>query len=1180
MSYSDYFNTDKLKDLVEKFIQDPKKSQYSEQDVKTKYILPLIEILGWNIHSLDQVKEESPAGPGFVDISLRIYSIPKILVEAKKFGKLDGTRQRRGKKITWEIQTLEYAYSLQTDWCILTNFEELRLFFTPANTPTKAKIVVLKYNDYLTNDGLEILKYLSFKGVLEGLINRLAKKRERRPIDIEIAADLLTSNLEIFEVLDKKYSVKFSKEELKHFTQRFIERLLVLRAAEDWELLRADQIKDLFDSWNKLTLDKDVEPFSKRMSSLYLQFNKKFNTAIFAPSPVDELELSDQVYERVINRLYKYNFDKIDADVLGNVYEEYLGHILKEKGGKYTLTEDYLNKQKHGIYYTKSFIVKYIITKTVLNKIKDIQLQENLKELKLIDISCGSGTFIVESFNILENRYTKIRESENNSITTGTLDSWLAPRFNWKDILKNNIFGIDIDLFATELASVNLALRSITKTEKLPLILEENIFCKNSLFHDYDSILGESEGFDFVVGNPPYVLGDNLEEEEKQNLSDEFSEIYKSEADYCFYFIKKGIDLLKEGGRLGFIIAKYFMKAHYGSDLRDYILNQCKILEIIDFGNIDVFEGIGSRCCIFIIEKTSEIPDSHKIQVINVISRKIKVSKERIFIEILNLEKIIQNELEGNTANLEGFYKNQSELTSEPWILTLPKKEEIYNKCKEKYTSLKEYEFKAGRGGIAGRLSVFGLTEEEFINKNLENEIWKNDIKNSDIDKYIISPLKNKVLFLENINDYDELRQYPETLSYLHENFIELAFNRREFKPIQSLLTRSENLILKKIALFSHQNNPMDIHEIDEDLLEKLREIVIIKINNDKIIINTNSEQFHNYWKWWRWTSPRNLEIFGSEAPIIVAPYIAPENNFAIEISRAFDGSGDVLGIKIDEDSPINIYAMLGFLNSRLYNFLHFIRAKPKDYRFEYYPITVLELPLPNEEVFNERGVSLEEFTKNIERIIELKKLKILIEDQFKQVLLNNNMDKANLKFESIWNTLPKLGIIRNRITLGDPTLESIALKIVLNEFKFNIKYFSPEEQEWITIIEIIGDKDKINIVECLYLLLNLFLNENQIASRTKWRKGQLFSTIILKNIKLYTAHNLSGLKYLNKFSTLIDELKKIVGSAYIDLSNIDNEIMELEQKINQRVYEIFELNSEERKLIENDINFDIPYLP
>ena len=1180
MSYSDYFDSDKLNDLVNKFIQDTNKPQYSEQDVKTNYILPLIEILGWDIHSIDQVKQESPAGVGFVDISLRIYSIPKILIEAKRFGTLDGTRQRRGKTITWEEQTLEYSYSIQTDWCILTNFEELRLFFTPASTPNKAIIKVLKYDNYLTNEGLEIFKYISFNGVLEGLIDRLAKKRDRRPIDIEIAADLLASNLEIFEILNKKYSTKYSKEEFKHFTQRFIERLLVLRAAEDWELLKADQIKNLFDSWNELTLDKDIEPFSKRMSSLYLQFNKRFDTAIFATSPIDNLELSDQVYKNVINRLYKYNFDKIDADVLGNVYEEYLGHILKEKEGKYTITEDYLNKQKHGIYYTKSYIVKYIITKTVLDKIKNIDSVESLRKLKLIDISCGSGTFLVESFNILENKYSRIHESKNNAVNIGTLDSWLSPRINWKEILTNNIFGIDIDLFATELASVNLALRSITKSEKLPLILEENIFCKNSLFYNYESILKESEGFDFVVGNPPYVLGHNIEVEEKKELSKEFSEIFKSEADYCFYFIKKGIDLLKEGGRLGFIVARYFIKADYASDLRKYILENCKILEIIDFRNIDVFEGIGSRCCILIIEKNSEISDNHKIQVINVTSRKIKVSKEKIFIEILNLEKIIQSQLEGKTSNLEGFYKIQSELNSEPWILTLPKKEEIYNKCKEKFKSLQDYIFKVGRGGIAGRLSIFGLTEKEFINRNLENEVWKNEIKNSDINKYVISPIKNKVLFLENLNEYNELRKFPKTLAYLHENFVDLAFKRREFQPIQSPLTRSENLILKRIALCSHQHNPMKIQEIDSTLLEKLKEIEIIEIKDEEITIDTNSEQFHNFWKWWKWTSPRNLEIFGSKIPKLVAPYIASENKFAIETSGAFDGSGDVLGIKVNEDYPINIFAMLGLLNSRLYNFLHFIRAKPKDYRFEYYPNTILELPLPNEEAFNKKEISLGEFNKLIEKLVEFENLKILIEEKFKQVLLNNRMDLVELEFENVWKNLTKLGIIHNRIVPGDPTLESVALKISLIEFKLCINYFSLDEQKWITIIEIIGDKKNRDIIKCLYLLLTLFLKENQIASRTSWRKGQIFSDIILKNIRLFTADNLSGLDYLNKFSSLIDELKINVGSAYMDLSSIDNEIMELEKNINEDVYEIFELNSEERKLIEDDIDFDIPYLP
>lgn len=1196
MSYSDYFDTESLKKLVEKFKQDPDKSQYTEQDVKTKYILPLIEILGWDIHSLDQVKEESPAGVGFVDISLRIYSIPKILVEAKKFGTLDGTRQRRGRTITWEEQTLEYSYSLQTDWCILTNFEEFRLFFTPAATPTKAKIITLNFENYLSNTGLEIFKYISFNGVLEGIINRLAKKRERRPIDIEIAADLLISNLEIFKILNKKYSLEYSEEELKHFTQRFIERLLVLRAAEDWELLRADQIKDLFDSWKRLTLDKEIEPFSQRMSSLYLQFNKRFNTAIFAPSPVDDLKLSDEVYERVITRLYKYNFDKIDADVLGNVYEEYLGHILKEKEGKYTLTENYLNKQKYGIYYTKSYIVKYIITKTFLNKIKDIQSQENLKNLKLIDISCGSGTFLVESFNVLENRYSKVRESENNSANTGTLDSWLAPRFNWKNILTNNIFGIDIDLFATEIASVNLALRSITKTEKLPLILDENIFCKNSLFYDYNPILGESEGFDFVVGNPPYVLGDNLEEEEKQKLSDDYSEIYKAEADYCFYFIKKGIDLLKEGGRLGFIVARYFMKAKYGLDLRNYILQNCKILEIIDFGNIDVFEGIGSRCCIFILEKISDIPDSHNIQVINVTSRKIKISKERIFIEILNLENAIQDTLEGETSNLEGFFKAQSELTSDPWILTLPKKEEIYNKCKNNFSSLKDLDFRVGQGGICGLESVFRVSSV-FLNSNsLEMELWKPDVKTKDIRAYNIGQIEDYIFYGENIDDFQEFDTYPNTKKYLLDNLSELAFGRLDFQ-VDNKFNRKENNLLKIIGQKSFEGDYMNINDLEIeikkihkkrkteesedyeniiiDIKEKFKGIDIFDIYNDEIHIDCNSIEFHNFWNWWKWTSPRNIDLFGNIK--ILTPYISENNNFMIDYDNRFSVSAAVIGLAypLNEEKP-DYNFLLGLLNSRLYTFIHQIRAKPKDYRFEYFIEALEELPFPVEINSSQKT----EISTYVKKLLDLMNLRNNIEDAFIQVLQNNNALEKKINFEIIWNNLTKIGIKRIRITPGDPIMESIAFKNELINNEFVLKYFSIEEQKWVSCLKLEVEEEKSDYLEFQYLLFNLFLKENQIASRTSWRKGQLFSDIILKKIQFYCPKNLSGINYLQNFPTLLEEIKVNIGSSYLDISSIDNEIIKLEQKINEKIYEIFELDSEERKIIENDIKFDIPYLP
>ncbi|MBD3215390.1 MAG: N-6 DNA methylase [Candidatus Lokiarchaeota archaeon] len=932
------------------------------------------------------------------------------------------------------------------------------------------------------------------------------------------------------------------------------------------------------------------------MSSLYQQFNSRFNTAIFAPSPVDSLELSDEVYESVIKRLYKYNFDKIDADVLGNVYEEYLGHILKEKEGGYTLTENYLNKQKHGIYYTKSYIVKYIITKTVLNKIRNIESQESLKDLKLIDISCGSGTFLVESFNVLENRYSKVRESEDNSSNTGTLDSWLAPRFNWKDILTNNIFGIDIDLFATELASVNLALRSITKTEKLPLILDENIFCKNSLFYNYDSILGESEGFDFVVGNPPYVLGDNLEEEEKAKLSLNYSEVYQAEADYCFYFIKKGIDLLKEGGRLGFIVARYFLKAKYGKNLRDYITKNCKILEIIDFGNIDVFEGIGSRCCIFIIEKTSEIPDSHNIQVINVTSRKIKVTKERIFIEILNLENALQRGLEGKTPNLEGFFKNQSELTPEPWILTMPKKEDIYNKCKNNFASLKELVFRIGQGGICGLERIFRVSGNFFNSRSLEIEVWKPDVKTKDIRAYSIGEIEDYIFYGDYIDDFSEFDRFPNTKKYLLENLAELAFGRLDFQ-VDNRLTRKENNLIKKIGQKSYDKDYMNIAEFESEIKkihkrrknedledyenrinekkEKFRDIDIFNIVNDEIHLDVDSIDFHNYWNWWKWTSPRNIDLFKNTK--ILTPYISDKNNFMIDYDNRFSVSAAVIGVAypLNEENP-DFNFLLGLLNSRLYTFLHQIRAKPLDYRFEYFVEALEELPFPIEIDSSKKN----QISTHVKNLLDLMKQRKIIEARFIQVLLNNNALEKKIRFEKIWNNLTRVGINRNRITPGDPIFESIALKIELRNLEFDLKYFSIEEQEWVSCLKFKGEEEGLDYLEILYLLLDIFLKENQIASRTSWRKGQLFSEILLKNIRLYSPKNLSRLNYLCKFPDMMEELKVSVGSDYRDLSSIDNEILELEQKINDIVYDIFELNSDERKLIEDDINFDIPYLP
>ncbi|MBY9007674.1 MAG: N-6 DNA methylase, partial [Candidatus Lokiarchaeota archaeon] len=733
MSVEEYIDIKKIKDLIKKYrsLSDDQKSEFSERDVCTKFIIPLIDALNWDVSSINEVKEEKSSGSGFVDVSLSIYGKPKILVENKKFGSLDGRTQRKGRNITFEEQVFDYAYHLNADWCVLTNFEELRLIFAKSRTPRDGKIVDLKLKDFFSHDGLRILKYLSKLSVMKGEINSLERKRKRLPINVKFSNDLLTINKNIITDYNKKYP-DISLDKLQEISQRLLGRLLMIRSAEDWNFLPVDTLQKEINHWEETTIDPIVQPFRARLDSIFNGFSTKYNTKIFEKHEIDDLIISDNILITSIRTLYNYNFDKIGVDVLGSVYEEYLGHILKEKQGRIVIDRNYITRQKKGIYYTPPAVVKYIISKTVDF---DLESENKLKQIKIADISCGSGSFLVEAFNLLENHYKKFHPDIKQ-----TLDIYLGKTPYWKDILKN-LYGVDIDSTAAELASVNLSLRAMTKDTKLPSILGENILVKNSL--KLDSI--PSDKFDYVIGNPPYIQGDDLDREEHENLRIAFPDIYYSEADYCFYFIKKGIDVLKKGGKLGFIVAKYFLKSHYGDKIRNYILSNCKILEIVDLGNIDVFEGIGSRCCIIIIEKNNKIKKNHKIKVMRIKARKLKIPKERIFEQIFLVDRILENEEYVKLNVIEGFYKKQTDLDNAPWILIPNQFNDIYTKCVTMYDSFGNNDVQIGRGGITGLTEIFSLESDIVEKNNFEKEIWKDNIKNSDIDRYLIQPLKSKV---------------------------------------------------------------------------------------------------------------------------------------------------------------------------------------------------------------------------------------------------------------------------------------------------------------------------------------------------------------------------------------------------------------------------------------------------
>ena len=325
-----------------------------------------------------------------------------------------------------------------------------------------------------------------------------------------------------------------------------------------------------------------------------------------------------------------YNFNDIDADVLGAVYEQYLGHVaevMKQRAKEaqtkmnlgvsaqsYTLTAKKERRKEHGIYYTPKFITDYIVQETVGRFLRKMpSYPDKLHNIKILDPACGSGSFLIRAYDELL-RY-RAKELKNQ---VDKLDQWER-----LPILTNSIFGVDLDKQAMEITRLNLLLRSLAHREPLPF-LGNNIKQGNSLVSGTDAELEQyfganwqnqhpfnwqdefsdvmaKGGFDVVIGNPPYIRQEQLSE--FKTLWQKSFECFDAVADIYVYFFERGLQLLKEGGYLAYISPNKYFRSGYGKKLREYLSSKTTIEQIIDFGDAPVFEAV-TYPSIIVLSKT------------------------------------------------------------------------------------------------------------------------------------------------------------------------------------------------------------------------------------------------------------------------------------------------------------------------------------------------------------------------------------------------------------------------------------------------------------------------------------------------------------------------------------------------------------------------------------------------
>lgn len=933
-----------------------------------------------------------------------------------------------------------------------------------------------------------------------------------------------------------------------------------MRIAEDRGSLPRGHIQNEYLKWKSSARARRVT-FFQELEEVFLDFEFDFNTELFKKDLCDTLTIENSVFDNILKGLYEYDFSTFTGDILGSTYELYLGYSLEPIDKKYleieiipkevalelVVKKEY--RQRKGIFYTRPPVVDFIVSNTVLSKIRTEKI-ENLKNFRVLDASGGSGSFLIKAMTVIRNHFMVDSLKSRKSLTHKNLFHTELASMTIEDIpklvLSNNIYLVDLDPESVEIAKLNLWAQSLHPArplshEKVLLNLEHTFQCGNSLVSktsDFPALAPERVqneirpfdwterfpeifpndspgGFDVIIGNPPYFSVHFLDDNMKNFLSTHYPEIHTGQNDILYYFFKKGIDLLKEKGLLGFITAKYFMMADEAPKLREWILENCKIKIIIDFGNVDMFGGLGTRTSVLILEKCTGI-DKHQERASNVIRvgkvrcrRWLKSKKELISL----LENHLNEEYVYEDKNFNTFGVNQSYLTSEPWELISQEERMLKQKiesmsvqldslcepCKGMDTGLNEIE------KDKKRIGVFQLTKEEAENSKIEPEILRKIVKNSDMDRYLIDFKDWYLLYATENTDID---QFPNAKAHL----------------------------------------------------EQFRDDLAKRYGFD-----------NGHRKWYSISSPRHEELIDTSREKLVCPYIAPENKFAYDdcsVNHRYYGMTDTTSLVPREDCIENLKYIQAVLNSSLENFYHKTSSKAKDYRYEYFAKNVAKLRIPDKAKMNEQKVIITQELANLSsELSDLNQEQNNLRKFFAEAL-RNNLANDYRNFKNYFDYALTYSFEKHVLS-NDIEVKSCEIELHQNDKSLTIRAFFDEE--WHDVLRL--DFTNTLVRDFIYLSLDAFIRSEEQSA--VWRKGKIVSEVILR-IKLPVFSENHEIN-LSRIEAFMAEVKTKVPTT--EIGCIAQRIKQVDTEINKKAYSIFDINTKEKTIIEEAIELGRPYL-
>ncbi|EOW7171702.1 N-6 DNA methylase [Vibrio parahaemolyticus] len=805
-----------LKALVDKYQNDIdfyRSAKYNETQLRTDFLDQLFSILGWDITNAagkptnerevlveEGLKAKAGENTKKPDYTFRLFSERKFFLEAKKPNVNVSTA------IEPALQVRRYGFTAKLKISVLSNFEYTAIYdcsnpVKETDTVTNSRIKLYHFSE-LVDKFDEIIKLVGRESVYTGQFDNEWLEIENKILKFSVD-DLFLKQINDWRLrlaseflLIKK---ELSEEELNDLVQNYINSIVFLRVCEDRDL-------EDYETLYHFAQEKDFQSLVNKLKSS----DKRYNSGLFALAYIDELiNNADSCIWSIIEQLYfpqsTYSFSVFSSDILGNIYEIFLSEKVRvdEFGNvKIQPKEEHIDRD---VVTTPTHIVKEIIRNTVVEYCKDKSDVEILNS-KFADIACGSGAFIIEVFqslqDILVDYYLKHDKSKLQQLSEHTYKLKLQVK---KEILCKCIYGIDKDYNATKACAFGLLLKllegeskeTIGNTTPILPALDGNILFGNSLIDSKDKVKQEDvctinpfdlldHQFDVIVGNPPYMATEHM----NQLIPKEF-EIYKKkyksafkQFDKYFLFVERSMQALKQDGYLGYILPSKFIKVGSGKNLRKLLSDNKYLSKFISFGSYQVFQNKTTYTCLLFLNKADHDDFS--------------------FYEVKDFKKWLTRE---DKSLLSSTYQTSS-LDSDTWVLE-KKTNDLLNLMFSKskplgdivgknnvangiQTSANKYyihkEIKSENGFVYFKYEgvVYHIEKEltrPYFETNRKGEDSFYTYKDLEPNSFVVYPYKkvgNKIQFIE----YDELKlHYPKLFEFLHVVKVHLNHKKRSIKP-------------------------------------------------------------------------------------------------------------------------------------------------------------------------------------------------------------------------------------------------------------------------------------------------------------------------------------------------------------------------------------------------------------